>query len=69
MTLCPRVMCDSLRRLLKEFLEDSYVEVDTELEVNLPVALENLNFFFQPLVSCLDASEKKLFDEFQEFSP
>ena len=45
--------CDSLRRLLDEFLEDFYVKVDTDPEVDLPVALEKLDFSTSPLYLAL----------------
>ena len=43
--------CDGLRRLLEEF-EDFYDKVDPDPEVDSPVALGKLDFFYEPLVSC-----------------
>ena len=43
------VSCDSPRRLLEYFLEDFYVNVDTDPEVDSPVALGKLEFFLRAL--------------------
>ena len=45
--------CDSLRRLLEEFLAVFDVMVDTDPEVNTRrLHLELWNYFYEPLVSC-----------------
>ena len=41
------VFCDRLRRLLEEFLEDFHANVDTDLEVDSPVALGKLELFLR----------------------
>ena len=65
-----QVFCDSFWRLLEEFLEDFNVKVDTDPEGDPPVAHRKLELFLPaPLYLALDASVKRLLDEFHAFSP
>ena len=43
--------CDSLQWPLEEFLSVFYAKVHTNLEVDFPFALENLDLLNDPLVS------------------
>ena len=47
----PSCSCDSLRRLLEEFLSVFYVFADTDPQVDSLFALENHDFFNEPFVS------------------
>ena len=68
----PSCACDSLWRVWEEFPAVFYVKLHTNPEVDLPFALENLDFSACPLYLAVTRTGRvslRLLDEFHAFSP